>query len=133
MESWPTQLPEPVVEPYGFEVSPSLVRTEMDSGFIRQRQRFTQQLRSFSVAFSFTDVELALFQAWWKYKIASGADWFLMSINIGGEKSPRQIRFASPFTTTTKGGRWTVKATMETMNDSPMTESQLNLALGLSA
>lgn len=133
METWPQILPEPVVEPYGFEVSPSVARSEMDSGFIRQRKRFTQQLRAFNVTFSFTDNQLAIFQAWWKYKIASGADWFLMSIDIGGAKAERQIRFASPFTSTTKGGRWTVKSTMETMNDSPMTESQLNEVLGVSA
>lgn len=129
MESWPTtKLPDPS-EQYSTEVSPSVVRTEMDSGFQRQRKRFSQDMTSIGVVFSFTPTQYALFQAWWKFKISSGADWFLMSVNIGGATGTQQVRFSSPYSGTYGGGRWKVKAVLELYNVSPMSESALNAAL----
>jgi len=112
------------------EVSPSVIRTEMDSGFQRQRKRFTQEMRSFAVTFSFTPDQFAIFQAWWKYRVSSGADWFLMEVDIGGSRTTRQVRFSTPFSSAYGGGRWKVKSVLETQNVAPMSEGQLDAAIG---
>lgn len=78
MSAWPG-IPGPL---FGPQIAPSttVIRTEMDGGRPRQRQRFTQALWTYSVSLFLKDSEHSTFLTWWGNTIHQGADWFTISL-----------------------------------------------------
>lgn len=128
MFSWATtSLPNPTTDLGGRNES-SVIRTKMESGRQRQRSRFTSGLRTFNASWQLTDAEWALFQGVHKYKLSMGADWFEMSLPFGDGFKTYTVRF-------TENGinfqynnvmNWTVRASMETEDISPLTEAEVD-------
>ena len=60
MDNWPASLPCPRVEDCSYTSDSNVIRTQMDSGFMRQRRRFTavaEQVR-FSMVMSAAQVQI---------------------------------------------------------------------------
>lgn len=133
MFDWDTTgLPLPTAN-FANKVTSSVIRTKMDSGRTRQRRRFTSGVRAVDVTFRFTDAEYALFQGVYKYKLSSGADWFTISLPLGDDFKDYTARFTGDTyqTNYVPVMNWDVKASMEVEDDSPLTEEEVDDALGL--
>ena len=99
----------------------------MDSGYVRQRPRFTQQMRTINAKWSMSDTEYAIFQAWWKYKISSGSDWFTISLPLGDGFKTYTCRFVGDYSESSKPVLYhEVSAKLECLVGSPLTEAELD-------
>jgi len=84
MITWPDYplFPRPAVNFAGEDDAPT-IRTKMDSGRVRQRQRFTREFRPLRVSWKLTDEEFGTFQSIHKHLLNSGAGWFTMNLPLG--------------------------------------------------
>ena len=80
---------------YRIKVDTSVVRTKMESGRNRQRQRFTRDFRTMNVSWKLSDVEFGYFQSIYHHLLNSGADWFSMSLPMGDDFQTYTVRFVA--------------------------------------
>ncbi|MOA14730.1 hypothetical protein D3C78_1348510 [compost metagenome] len=73
---YPQGLPMPLRDGYGFQAVSPMQRTQLQSGRVRQRRRFTSVPTMASVSWLCTDVQAQLFEAWWEDVLLSGSEWF---------------------------------------------------------
>ena len=131
MYAWPsTKLPLPSIN-FSNKAKTSVIRTQMDTGASRQRQRFTSGVRTVAAQWKLTDDEFALFQGVFKYKLSNGADWFTISLPLGSGFKTYTIRFTDDGWSAAYDNymHWNVTANMEAENTSALTESETNTAL----
>lgn len=130
--SWPdtTKLPYPLAD-FGGDQEAQVARTQMDSGLFRQRERFTEGMQSLKLNWELTDDQWALFQGIKKYKLANGADWFEMSLPLGGGGYATQVvRFVGQVSFQyVPVNYWKISATLETYTISPLSEAEVDAAL----
>ena len=82
-ETFPSIFPNPSRD-FSGESKPMTARTNMESGKIRQRNKFSAELRQYSIVWLFNDFQFGMFQSWVKHKIHN-VDFFYLSIPTGGE------------------------------------------------
>jgi hypothetical protein len=91
--SWPTSLPVPLQDGYGYKKTPSFARTQMDAGNARQRRRFLSTPTMVTVKFRVSTAKLAIFETFFEDSLDDGAAWCLMPLYNGQGKSMVQARF----------------------------------------
>lgn len=74
--NFPSYLPLPLREGYQLNHVSPFARTEMANGRARQRRTFTSVPSIVPVSFLLNDSQAQIFQAWFKYEINDGTDWF---------------------------------------------------------
>ena len=90
---WPeSTLPAPS-NVFAGQIDSATIRSTLDSGETRQRNRFSAETSIYQVTWQFTDSERAIFKAVVKHKLNSGADWFMISlpVNFGLETVKARI------------------------------------------
>lgn len=92
METWPASFELPTTSFSGAQEANS-IRTSMDSGAVRQRRRFTAERLVLSVKWQFSDLEMAVFTAFHKFRLNLGNDYFIMNLPVGGDVQPHTVRF----------------------------------------
>ena len=114
-------LPLPLRDGYGFKAVSPLLRTEMQSGRARQRQRFTSVPTMAAVSWIFSDNQALIFEAWFAETLKSGAEWFTCPL-----KTPEGIRdYTARFTDIYQGptlvgkSHWRLTAELE-LRDRPL-------------
>ena len=113
--SWPTQLPLPEQSGYAIQhVSPTQ-RTTMVSGRARQRRVYTSVPSNVAVQWFLTEQQAQLFEAFFRYSITDGADWFLLPLKTPMFTGDYECRFTGIYEgpTLTAFNKWTVSATIE--------------------
>lgn len=132
MFDWSTaNLPNPSIDLRG-QIEPSVIRTEMESGRQRQRQRFTSGLRTMNIQWLFTDPEFALFQGIIQHELSGGADWFdnlTIAIGEGLETITARIVGGAFSYSYVPVLQWRVTAAVETLNVSPLTAGEVDAIL----
>lgn len=83
MESWPSVLPLPSLD-YTSKNEPTTIRTQMASGRVRQRRRFTSDMKTQSLRIRLTEDQYGLFQSFVFYKLNGGNDFFQLTL-LGGQ------------------------------------------------
>ena len=130
METFPSILPN-CTNALSGTIDPRLRVTEMDDGYVRQEQRFTGAFGKRAVSWMFSGSEYEIFQAWVRYKISNGADWFLIDLPNGASLETTKARFE-------KGQYkesqvpvlyWRVNATLEFEVTPTLTEDELDALL----
>ncbi len=127
MITWPVILPNPSND-FGADVSPSTIRTQMDSGRYRQRPRFTGEHETMNVTWLMTDYEFGVFKAVHKHVLYNGAEWFTCSLPMGEGLKPFKVRFLEGKYNAKHVPvmNWRVTATLETEDDtSPYTDVEI--------
>lgn len=74
--AYPDGVPKPLHSDYGTQHVNPLMRTELSSGRARQRRRFTSVPSMASVSWVMTRPQAIIFEAWYKYTLLDGAEWF---------------------------------------------------------
>ena len=117
MITWPPAsiFPPPDVS-FGAAVSANAIRTKMDSGRIRQRKRFTKNMRQISANWKLTDDQRSLFQGLFSGPLNNGADWFSMSLPLNGGFKTFTVRFVADSYSEKYDGflHWNTSAKLET-------------------
>lgn len=73
---WPATLPAPTQSGYGYQQKAASARTEMDSGTARVRRRYTRVPTQITLRWVFRDLQLGLFEYFWRKELLDGAGWF---------------------------------------------------------
>lgn len=76
MATWPTTLPRPTVDAYALTLGDPVARTAIGTGRRQARERFARPGTEIAVRWVFSEVELAVFEAWYRYIARDGAAWF---------------------------------------------------------
>lgn len=116
MASWPSTLPAPKYGGYQLAPVDQTIRTDMEVGQARQRRRTTARNDKLTLAWTFTDAEMATFRAWFDDDIAGGNSWFgSLPIAIGnGVETTHECRFTGPWRGGLGGGMlWQISAEVE--------------------
>ena len=113
--SWPTQLPLPEQSGYAIQHVSPLQRTTMVSGRARQRRVYTSVPSNVAVQWFLTEQQAQLFEAFFRYSIMDGADWFLLPLKTPMFTGDYECRFTGIYEgpTLTAFNRWTISATIE--------------------
>ena len=113
--SWPAQLPPPEQSGYAIQhVSPTQ-RTQMVSGRARQRRVYTSVPSNVAVQWFLTEQQAQLFEAFFRYAITDGADWFLLPLKTPMFTGDYECRFTGIYEgpVLIAYDKWTVSATIE--------------------
>ena len=113
--SWPTQLPLPEQSGYAIQHVSPLQRTQMVSGRARQRRVYTSVPSNVAVQWFLTEQQAQLFEAFFRYAITDGADWFLLPLKTPMCTGNYECRFTGIYEgpTLTAFNKWTVSAIIE--------------------
>ena len=92
---WPTALPKPLADGYGFDPDSGLLRTNMESGTARVRLRYRDGPDTVSVVWRFKLAEMVTFRSFFKTDLYNGSAWFNVAILDGTATTPvtRAARF----------------------------------------
>ena len=113
--SWPTQLPMPEQSGYAIQHVNPLQHTTMVSGRARQRRVYTSVPSNVAVQWFLTEQQAQLFEAFFRYAITDGADWFLLPLKTPMFTGNYECRFTGIYEgpTLTTFNKWTISATIE--------------------
>lgn len=103
MTAWPSVLPEAEMPSYGYERRDIAIRTEMDTGRTRMRQRFSDGPATVNLTWKMTHFQMAYFEGWWLNIIAAGTLPFTTKIKIGSGWIDHECRFLKPYTASVLG------------------------------
>lgn len=71
----PSWLPSPELSGYGLQHVDTTMRTPMESGRARQRQRFTSAPTMATVSWVLTENQAGLFEGWFRWALKDGTEW----------------------------------------------------------
>lgn len=114
MAAFPTGLPKPNIENYGGSQDLAFIRTEMEAGSMRQRQRFTAANHQMTMNWLFRAADMATFKTFFDTTVNKGADFFTMELDLGDGFQTYDARFTAPYQYSyVQGGHWSVSANIE--------------------
>lgn len=114
MAAFPATLPKPLIENYGGTQDQAFIRTEMEAGSVRQRQRFSAANHQLNMSWFLTDIEMATFKTFFDTTINRGSDWFTMNLNVGNGFADYDTRFTKPYEySRIEGHYWRINASAE--------------------
>lgn len=114
MANWPTSLPSPKVEGYGFNPEYATQRTAMESGTARARRRYSTVPSRVPVQWYMSGAQLGTFESWHKHTIAGGSAWFNIDLANGLGVQSMEARFVGqPKKSALPGLYWNVSAELE--------------------
>lgn len=123
---FPESLPKPTRN-YSVDIENSAVRSNMDSGRIRQRRRFTASQNSLSVKWELTDEEFQIFESFVFHALSGGTGWFEADLLTGNGIVPHKVRFQKGRYKAAYRGfmNWLVTATLDVDDINRLTEEEL--------
>lgn len=132
--SWPARLPRPTFDGYALEPQDATSRTDMEAGPARQQRRFTGTPTRIPVRWRMSQIEFAAFEAWFRLKLADGAEWFavdlLSGIGVAGHEARFPGQSGSPYRAVPgRGGTWIVTSVLEVRKPPLLDEGALDIIL----
>ena len=85
---------------YGYKPEDAFSRTNMDSGYARQRRRFTSTPTAVTGKWRLTTAQLGYFERFWKRDIMDGAAWFVVRLTNGRGTNAVRARFTEAYQVT---------------------------------
>jgi len=114
MADFPSTLPKPTIEGYGGTQDLAFIRTDMEAGSARQRQRFSAANHQIAMGWFFSSTQMATFKTFFDNTIGRGADWFTMAIDAGNGIQTYDARFTKAYEySRVEGNYWRVSANIE--------------------
>ena len=117
MADFPATLPNALSSGYSGSKTQAFIRTEMEAGSQRQRQRFSTTNQNRTVNWLFTADEMDTFKTFFETDINQGSDFFNISLDLGNGLTTYAARFTQPYNDTyVDGGYWRVDGQLEVRN-----------------
>jgi len=115
MATWPTDLPNPLLDGYAGEAGANVQRTEFDAGPARQRLRYGDAPDALNTSWFFNRLTMPIFKTFWLTDINKGTDWFLMDLDLGDGILTYEVRFVGGTYKYQRlaGANWHVNAQLE--------------------
>lgn len=113
---FPPELPRPSRDGYALQHVSPFARTEMQTGRARQRRTFTSVPSMVPLSWLLTNVHAQIFEAWFRYDITDGTDWFnIVLTSPAGKLTPYECRFTEMYRGPELVGvdRWRYRAEVE--------------------
>lgn len=113
--NYPAELPPPLRQGYGLAHGSPLMRSEMQSGRARQRRRYTSVPSIASVQWHLTQQQAQIFEAFFRWALSDGAEWFNTRIRTPLGLQSYECRFAEMYSGPDLVGvdRWQISASLE--------------------
>lgn len=80
MKAYPDHLPKPSVSGYSESIEPSIARTTMSDGYVRQRLISKHKYNTLTCSFLFTQGQYYQWTSFLQNEVNFGADWFSLPI-----------------------------------------------------
>lgn len=115
-KDYPSYLPKPLRDNYDIEHTSPFARTTMSTGRARQRRTFTSVPSAVTLSWYMKEPEAQLFEAWFKYEITDGSDWFNIDLKTPvGNFAPYECRFMEMYEgpTINNANDWRFSAQLE--------------------
>jgi hypothetical protein len=124
MIDYPASLPPPLRSGYSLQHVSPLMRTQLESGRARQRRKYTSVPTMAQVSWLFTQGQAQLFEAWFRWDLKDGAEWFFADLRTPMGLQPYECRFADMYSGPSLVGRlhWQFSATLEIKERQTLTE-----------
>ena len=124
---WPEQLPLPEQSGYAIQHVSPLQRTEMVSGRARQRRVYTSVPSMVAVQFFCTELQAQVFELFFRFGIADGADWFMCTLKTPLGLMPYECRFSGIYEgpVLTSFNKWTFSGTLEIRERQTLSSDEL--------
>lgn len=114
MPAYPSTLPLPIRSGYSVTPEQAFIRTDFESGFARQRQRYTDVPERMNLTWRFKAAEMETFRNFFRGDINHGTDFFTIELNIGDGIKTVDARFTAPYEASLlPGNAWEVQGQME--------------------
>lgn len=81
---WPGSLPLPLQSGYQHDIAPSVLRTEMTDGHVRQRLLNANAPETLNVTVQLDRAQLAVFREFWRTELNFGTEYFIMPVLNAG-------------------------------------------------
>ena len=116
--TFPPQLPNVIMDDYGFTPGNASIRTDMEAGLARVRRRFTAVPTEYKVTWKFTREELGIFEKFYQEDLFDGTAWFNIPLVNGVGETNHVARFKEPYSAQTglREFSWVVTATLEVVS-----------------
>jgi hypothetical protein len=113
--NYPIGLPLPLRNGYELNHISPLMRSELQSGRARQRRRYTSVPSMASVSWNMSQQQAQLFEAWFRWELLDGTEWFNAKLRTPVGFQDYECRFADMYTGPQLIGidRWAFSATFE--------------------
>ena len=133
MNSMPEMLYRKIVkDSYSWTPQTAFIRTEMEVGPARQRQRASTMPTTFSCKMMLTRHQVAVLEAWYRHKIDNGAAWFAMPVLTETGMTETNVRFSEPYQVAMQGhDLYEITCNLEIDEMPMMSEEELDLVLGI--
>lgn len=117
---FPAGLPLPLRSGYDLNHASPLMRTGLQSGRARQRRRYTTAPSLATVSWVFSQSDAQAFEAWFRWSLKDGSEWFNITLRTPMGLKPYECRFSGVYSGPQQVGvdRWQVQATLE-LRDRP--------------
>lgn len=115
-KDYPSYLPKPLRDNYDIQHVSPFARTTMATGRARQRRTFTSVPSAVTVNWYMDGAKAQLFEAWFKYEITDGAEWFNIDLKTPvGNFAPYECRFMEMYNgpTIDDANNWRFSAQLE--------------------
>jgi len=97
LEVWPTSLPLPLPDGYGFDPQDPMERTQMEQGHARVRiGQMSPEVSDLTQFFEMTGAQVRTMLQFIRDDIARGADWFSMPLYTNGAYFNHEVQLDSP-------------------------------------
>ena len=117
MALFPATLPAPLIDGYSGTQDQAFIRTDMEAGSQRQRQRFSAANTQMSISWLFTAAQMATFKTFFDTTINRGSDWFTYTLDLGAGDISYDARFTQPYQFSyVEGDNWRVSGNIEVRN-----------------
>ena len=109
---WPNSLPRPL-SGFGEAQERPAMRLPMDSGHIRQQQRFDASVPTYSITWNFSAAEMATFETFFFTTLQNGSRQFTIPLPVDNAYNAVPVRFDGAYTSTYRAvNRFQVSATL---------------------
>lgn len=128
--NFPSLLPLPQLATHRYDHPNTILRTEMDSGYARQRQRFQNPPTPMKASWKLNSDQLAVFEGWLMHLVAGGTAWFTMKVKTPLGLLDHQVRFVKPPTGVRplSGNLWEISADVE-IKDRAVLDAEMSAIL----
>ena len=112
---YPAGLPLPLRNGYDINHVSPLMRSDLQSGRARQRRRYTSVPSMASVSWNMNQQQAQLFEAWFRWELVDGSEWFNAELRTPLGLQSYECRFSDMYSGPQLVGvdRWVFQAMLE--------------------